>query len=143
MKEIAAELGITRQAIYPFSQPRWALLRRGPSLRRPARRSRGRQWLDLEPAWPANGAAILARLSTKRAGCRNRTEGAALVGDDGAEAWHDRMRHLRDAQRPFIARLAANGLLAEGWTIDRATDRVWAYPPVRLATSRRRTRLAA
>lgn len=129
MKEIAAELGITRQAIYLHFPNRAALLL--ATVRhfdgQHEDRKAGRQWLELDPMrglqtalryWLSYLPSVLAVATA--------LEGAALVGDDGAEAWHDRMRHLRDAQRPFIARLAANGLLAEGWTIDRATDWVWA-----------------
>jgi hypothetical protein len=53
-------------------------------------------------------------------------EAAATVGDAGADAWHDRMRFLRDGQRFYITRLAEHGLLGEGWTVDEAVDWVWA-----------------
>jgi AcrR family transcriptional regulator len=49
-------------------------------------------------------------------------EAAALTGDDGADAWHDRMGELREAFRFATGRL----VLADGWTADTAADWVWA-----------------
>jgi AcrR family transcriptional regulator len=53
-------------------------------------------------------------------------EAAAITGEDGADAWHDRMGELREAFRLAVARLDADGLLAEGWTVDTAADWAWA-----------------
>lgn len=53
-------------------------------------------------------------------------EGAAIAGDEGGEAWHERMRDWRGAIRIAVEGLAAAGALADGWTVDRATDWVWA-----------------
>jgi AcrR family transcriptional regulator len=49
-------------------------------------------------------------------------EAAALTGDDGADAWHDRMGELRETFRFATGRLE----LAAGWTADTAADWVWA-----------------
>jgi AcrR family transcriptional regulator len=129
MREIADELGLTRQAIYLHFPNRAALLLaavRHFDAQHEDRKA-GRQWLELEPVHGLQTALRywLGYLPTVLA-VATALEGAALVGDDGADAWHDRMQHLHEAQRPFVARLAANGLLAEGWSIDRATDWVWA-----------------
>lgn len=53
-------------------------------------------------------------------------EGAAIAGDEGGDAWHDRMRDWRGAIRIAVEGLAGAGALADGWTVERATDWVWA-----------------
>jgi AcrR family transcriptional regulator len=53
-------------------------------------------------------------------------EAAGITGDDGAEAWHDRMGELREAFRLAVERLAVDGRLAGGWTVDAAADWAWA-----------------
>lgn len=44
---------------------------------------------------------------------------------DAARAWEDRMSELRSWLRTLVASLAADSALAEGWTIDEATDYLW------------------
>jgi AcrR family transcriptional regulator len=53
-------------------------------------------------------------------------EAAAITGDDGADAWHDRVRELREALRFATGRLADAGALADGWTAGAAADWAWA-----------------
>jgi AcrR family transcriptional regulator len=53
-------------------------------------------------------------------------EAAAITGEDGADAWRDRMGELREAFRLAVERLAAADLLAAGWTVDAAADWAWA-----------------
>jgi AcrR family transcriptional regulator len=53
-------------------------------------------------------------------------EAAAVTGDDGGVAWTDRMADLRDGFRHAVARIEAAGELAPGWTVETATDWVWA-----------------
>jgi AcrR family transcriptional regulator len=53
-------------------------------------------------------------------------EAAAITGDDGADAWHDRNDELRGAFRFATGRLADAGALADGWTADDAADWAWA-----------------
>ena len=53
-------------------------------------------------------------------------EAAAITGDEGADAWRDRMGELREAFRFAVARLEAAGGLAPGWTVDAAADWAWA-----------------
>jgi AcrR family transcriptional regulator len=53
-------------------------------------------------------------------------EAAAITGEDGAAAWHDRMGELREAFRYAVERLEADGGLAPGWSVDAAADWVWA-----------------
>jgi len=51
---------------------------------------------------------------------------AAVTDPDAAAVWRERMGFLRDRGRSrVIERLAADGLLAEGWTIDEAADWLW------------------
>jgi AcrR family transcriptional regulator len=58
-------------------------------------------------------------------------EAAAITGEDGAEAWRDRMGELHEALRLAVERLAAAELLAPGWDVDEAADWAWArcQPP--------------
>jgi AcrR family transcriptional regulator len=49
-------------------------------------------------------------------------EAALVTGDDGGSAWRDRMGELHDILRKAVGRLA----LADGWSVDTATDWVWA-----------------
>jgi AcrR family transcriptional regulator len=53
-------------------------------------------------------------------------EAAALVGGEGAAAYADRMQDWRDGLRISAAALAESGELASRWTVDAATDWVWA-----------------
>lgn len=52
---------------------------------------------------------------------------ASRRSDEAAEAaWQDRMAVRWDNIRGVIERLQAEGLLADGWTVDEAADLVWA-----------------
>jgi AcrR family transcriptional regulator len=53
-------------------------------------------------------------------------EAAWTTGDEGAGAWRDRMDDLWRAFRIPLERIAADGLLADGWTVETATDWIWA-----------------
>jgi AcrR family transcriptional regulator len=53
-------------------------------------------------------------------------EAAAITGEDGADAWHDRMGELREAFRVAVERVADGGRLAPGWTVEAAADWAWA-----------------
>ncbi len=50
-------------------------------------------------------------------------EAAVLTGEDGAEAWRDRMGALRET---FLDAIEREGALRPGWTVDSAADWVWA-----------------
>jgi AcrR family transcriptional regulator len=52
-------------------------------------------------------------------------EAAAIEGDDGSEAWMDRMADIREALRVAVERIEAAGRLAPAWTVEQAAD--WAY----------------
>jgi hypothetical protein len=49
-------------------------------------------------------------------------EAAVITGEDGAEAWDDRMGELREAFRVAVERVD----LAPGWTVETAADWAWA-----------------
>jgi hypothetical protein len=53
-------------------------------------------------------------------------EAAYITGDDGGEAWLDRMSELREACRVAIERVEHAGRLAAGWTTEQAADWAWA-----------------
>jgi AcrR family transcriptional regulator len=53
-------------------------------------------------------------------------EAAVVTGDDGGAAWLDRMEDLWEAFRLAVERVARDGRLAEGWTVEGATDWIWA-----------------
>jgi AcrR family transcriptional regulator len=53
-------------------------------------------------------------------------EAAAITGEEGAEAYHDRMLAWHETLHIFIAALAGAQLLRREWTVDQATDWVWA-----------------
>jgi AcrR family transcriptional regulator len=54
-------------------------------------------------------------------------EAAAYAGQEGGETYHDRMADWWEAIRIAVARLADDGQLAGGWTIERAADWVWTW----------------
>jgi AcrR family transcriptional regulator len=53
-------------------------------------------------------------------------EAAAITADEGATAYHDRMQAWHETLRISIAALADAGRLRREWTVDQATDWVWA-----------------
>ena len=56
---------------------------------------------------------------------------AARQSDEAAEAaWQDRMAVRRDNIKQVMERLKAEGLLADGWTVDEAADFAWSLVSV-------------
>jgi hypothetical protein len=53
-------------------------------------------------------------------------EAADITGDEGGVAWRDRVDTLRAVFRAAVERVAKDGRLAEGWTVETAADWVWA-----------------
>lgn len=53
-------------------------------------------------------------------------EAAAITGDESGAAWQDRMDDLREAFRIAVERVYRDARLAEGWTVETATDWIWA-----------------
>ena len=129
VKEVAAEAGVSRQLVYFHYQNRAGLLL---AMARHQDRSSGflravAAARDLAPvpgfeallrAWCAYLAEILP---VARA-----LEAAYITGDEGGDAWRDRMTELREALRLALARIEAEGRLAPGWTAETAADWAWA-----------------
>ncbi|MET8148909.1 TetR/AcrR family transcriptional regulator [Actinoplanes sp. NPDC049668] len=129
LSEVASRAGISRQALYLHFDNRAGLLvamaRRidhsSGFVRRIA--ATGDQpplpaLLQVLRLWHEHLAEILP---VARA-----LEAAALTAEDGAEALHDRMRAWHETLHIRIDALAGAGLLRPEWTVDRATDWVWA-----------------
>jgi hypothetical protein len=53
-------------------------------------------------------------------------EAAAITGEPGGVAWHDRMGDLHAVFGAAVARVADASQLAPGWTRETATDWTWA-----------------
>ena len=53
-------------------------------------------------------------------------EAAYITGDEGGEAWLDRMSELREACRVAVARVQGADRLAADWTTETAADWAWA-----------------
>jgi len=53
-------------------------------------------------------------------------EAAYITGDEGGDAWRDRMTELREAFRLALERIAAEGRLVPAWTGETAADWAWA-----------------
>ena len=129
LAEVASRAGISRQALYLHFDNRAGLLvamarridhssgfvRRIAATRDQPALPGLRQVLRL---WYEHLAEVLP---VARA-----LEAAAITAEDGAEAFHDRMRAWHETLHISIGALADAGLLRQEWTVDRATDWVWA-----------------
>jgi AcrR family transcriptional regulator len=53
-------------------------------------------------------------------------EAAEITGEEGGAAWRERMGSLRGVFRDAVERVEREGRLADGWTVEAATDWIWA-----------------
>lgn len=127
--EIAAAAGVSRQLVYFHFENRAGLLTEMARHQTVTSGFRERVSATRELP-PAEGLEGLLRawcgyvpeiLPVARA-----LEAAEITGDEGGAAWRERMESLRGVFRAAVERVALDGRLAEGWTVETATDWVWA-----------------
>lgn len=127
--EVAAAAGVSRQLVYFHFENRAGLLTEMARHQTATSGFRERVAATRELP-PAEGLEELLRewcryvpeiLPVARA-----LEAAEITGDEGGAAWRERMESLHAVFRVAVERVAQDGILAEGWTIETATDWVWA-----------------
>jgi AcrR family transcriptional regulator len=129
VKDIAAGAGVSRQLVYFHYGHRAGLLL---AMARHQDRRSGfvERVLATRELPPAESLEALVRewcayvseiLPVSRA-----LEAALITGDEGSGAWRDRMDDLWRALHVPLERIAGEGRLADGWTLQSATDWVWA-----------------
>ena len=129
VKDVAAAAGVSRQLVYFHYQNRAGLLL--AMARHQDRASGFRHRVAVTRALPpAEGLEAFLRewcgyipdlLPVARA-----LEAAYITGDEGGEAWLDRMSELREACRLAVEPVERAGHLATGWTTESAADWAWA-----------------
>jgi AcrR family transcriptional regulator len=129
VKDIAAAAGVSRQIVYFHYGNRVGLLTAMARHRDDTSGFRHRVAATRELA-AADGLEALLRewcvYLPELGGVARALEAALVTGDEGGEAWRDRMSELHQALRIALARLEREGRLAEGWTVRKAADWVWA-----------------
>jgi AcrR family transcriptional regulator len=129
VKDVAAAAGVSRQLVYFHYGNRAGLLlamarhqdRRSGIVDRVAAARELPPVEGFEALLRAWCAYVPELLPVARA-----LEAALITGDEGGAAWQDRFADLHRVFRDAIERVAADGRLAPGWTVDTATDWVWA-----------------
>jgi AcrR family transcriptional regulator len=133
---IGREAGVSRQAVYLHFQSKAGLLLAlvehvdqqhdlAASLEPVLSAADGPSMLD---AWVEHTASYtpLIRRSAMVLGTARRTD------PDAEAAWQNRMADRRAGQRRVVARLAQEGRLARGWSIEAAADLIWTLTSIRV-----------
>jgi AcrR family transcriptional regulator len=127
--DIAAASGVSRQLVYHHFDSRAGLLVAMARHHDAAYGFRARV-AETRSLAPVDALAALLRvwcdylpdiLPVARA-----LEAAMTTGDEGGDAWRDRMDDIHEAFRLAVDRVAADGRLAPGWDVATATDWVFA-----------------
>lgn len=129
VKAVAAAAGVSRQLVYFHFRNRAGLLlamtrhhdRASGFAERVAAAAALEPVADLEALLRAWLAYLPEIQPTARA-----LEAAYITGDDGGEAWVDRMGDLHAVLHAATDRVAAAGRLRDGWTAGSAADWAWA-----------------
>jgi AcrR family transcriptional regulator len=128
VKEVAAAAGVSRQLVYFHYQNRAGLLLamarhqdRSSGIRRRVAATRSLPALEGFEASLRELCAYLAEVTSVIWAL----EAAYITGDEGGEAWRDRMDELRQAYQVALEHVADAGRLAPGWTVELAADWTW------------------
>jgi AcrR family transcriptional regulator len=128
VKDIAAAAGVSRQLVYFHYGSRAGLLlamaRHHDEASGFVRAAGEARSLPPVPAIEALLRAWCAYLPDLLPVARA-LEAALVTGDEGGSAWRQRMGELRAVLRRAFERVAGDGRLAAGWTVEEAADWAW------------------
>jgi AcrR family transcriptional regulator len=129
LAEIARATGVSRQLVYVYFHNRAGLLV-AMARRQDARSGFADRVAAAGTLPPVPGLERLLRLwlgyVPEILPVGRALEAAAINGDEGGAAWHDRMADLHQVIGLAVERVAGDGRLATGWTVQTATDWIWA-----------------
>ena len=127
--DIAAASGVSRQLVYHHFDSRAGLLVAMTRHYDAAHGFRGRV-AEARSLPPVEALEALLRLwcayVPEILPVARALEAAMTTGDEGGEAWRDRMDDIHEAFRLAVERVAGDGRLAPGWDVASAADWLWA-----------------